>query len=76
MTPEAIKLLSAAIAISIGVLGPGIAVGMIASNALQAIGRNPDARGPITTNMFVAIAFAEGLGVFALVISLILLFVV
>ena len=76
MTPEAIKLLSAAIAICIGVLGPSIAVGKIASSALQAIGRNPDASGPITTNMFVAIAFAEGLGVFVLVISLILLFVV
>ena len=75
MTPEAIRLLSAAIAIGIGVIGPAIAVGMIASNALLAIGRNPGARGPIQTNMFVAIAFAEGLGVFALVISLILLFV-
>lgn len=76
MTPEVVKLLGAAIAIGMGVLGPALAVGIIAHGALQAIGRNPDARGPITTNMFVAIAFAEGLGVFALVISLMLLFVV
>ena len=76
MTPEVVKLLAAAIAIGMGILGPALAVGIIAYGALQAIGRNPDARGPITTNMFVAIAFAEGLGVFALVISLMLLFVV
>ena len=76
MTPDAMKFLAAALAIGIGVMGPSIAVGIIASSALQAIGRNPEARGPISTNLFVAIAFAEGLGVFALVISLILLFVV
>jgi F-type H+-transporting ATPase subunit c len=76
VTPEAVKFLAAAIAIAIGVMAPAIAIGMIASSALQAIGRNPEAAGPIQTNMFVAIAFAEGLGVFVLVISLILVFVV
>ena len=75
MTPETAKLLAAGLAIGLGLLGPGIGVGLIAYSALQAIGRNPDARGPISTNMFVAIAFAEGLGVFALVIALILLLV-
>ena len=76
MDTEAVKLLAAALAIAIGALGPGVAIGIIASGALQAIGRNPSASGAIQTNMFVAIAFAEGLGVFALVVSLILLFVV
>lgn len=76
MQPEAMKFLAASIAIALGTLGPGIGIGMIANAALQSLGRNPDARGPIVTNMFVAIAFAEALAILALVVSLILLFVV
>ena len=76
MDTESVKLLGAAIAVGLGSLGPAIAIGMLASSALQAIGRNPDASPKIQTPMFVAIAFAEGLAVFALVIALILIFVV
>lgn len=76
MDAEAVKFLAAGIAIALGTFGPGIGIGMIASGALQALGRNPDARGSIVTNMFVAIAFAEALAILALVVSLILLFVV
>ena len=42
---------------------------------MNAIGRNPEARGPILTNMILAIAFAEALGIYALVVAAILLFV-
>lgn len=76
MDAQAVKFLAAGIAIALGTFGPGIGIGMIASGALQALGRNPDARGSIVTNMFVAIAFAEALAILALVVSLILLFVV
>ncbi len=76
MEPEAVKLLAAGLAIGLGTLGPGIGIGLVASGALQALGRNPGARGPIVTSMFVAIAFAEALAILALVVSLILLFVV
>ncbi len=76
MDAQAVKFLAAGIAIALGTFGPGIGIGMIASGALQALGRNPDARGAIVTNMFVAIAFAEALAILALVVSLILLFVV
>ena len=76
MSPEAVKLLAAGLAIGLGAIGPGLGIGLVASGALQALGRNPDARGLILTNMFVAIAFAEALAILALVVSLILLFVV
>ena len=76
MEPDAVKLLAAGLAIGLGALGPGIGIGLVAFSALQALGRNPDARGVIVTNMFVAIAFAEALAILALVVSLILLFVV
>ncbi|MDE0024169.1 MAG: ATP synthase F0 subunit C [Spirochaetaceae bacterium] len=76
MEPEAVKLLAAGLAIGLGAIGPGLGIGLVASGALQALGRNPDARGLIVTNMFVAIAFAEALAILALVVSLILLFVI
>lgn len=76
MEADAVKLLAAGLAIGLGALGPGIGIGLVAYSALQALGRNPGARGVIVTNMFVAIAFAEALAILALVVSLILLFVI
>jgi len=75
MDIESIRLLSVAIAIGIGVLAPALAVGMIGASALKGISRNPEATPKIQTNMILAIAFAEALGIYALVIALILKFV-
>ncbi|MFB0900984.1 MAG: ATP synthase F0 subunit C [Dehalococcoidia bacterium] len=69
------KYLAAALAIAIGSLGPGIAIGMLAGKALEAIGRNPDAGSIIQTNMILAIAFAEALGIYALVVAILIGFV-
>ena len=76
LSAEAAKLLVAGMAIAIGVIGPGIGIGILGAGAMNAIGRNPDAAGAITTNMILAIAFAEALGIYALIVSVILLFVV
>jgi F-type H+-transporting ATPase subunit c len=73
---EAIKYLGAGVAIGAGAIGPGIGVGLVVLGALQAIGRNPDAQGQLQTVMFIGIAFAEAIAIYALVISFILLFVV
>jgi len=75
MTPETMKLIAAAVAIGAGALGPGLGVGMIGYGAMQALGRNPEARGPITTNMILAIAFAEAIAIYALVVAILLIFV-
>ena len=76
LAPESAKLLAAGLAISVGVIGPGIGIGILGAGAMQAIGRNPEAAGSITTNMILAIAFAEALGIYAFIIAVILLFVV
>ena len=75
MELEVMKLLAAAIAIGLGVLAPGLAIGMIGSSALKGISRNPEATSKIQTNMILAIAFAEALSIYALVIALIIKFV-
>jgi len=76
MDAQTFKLLAAGLAIGLGAIGPGIGVGILAMGALQAIGRNPEAQGQIQTNMFIGIAFAEAIAIYALVVALILLFVV
>ena len=70
------KYLAAGLAIAIGVIGPGVGIGILGAGAMGAIGRNPDAAGAITTNMILAIAFAEALGIYSLIVAVILLFVV
>ena len=73
---EAAKFIGAGLAIGLGVVGPGIGIGILGAGAMSAIGRNPEAAGQIQTNMILAIAFAEALGIYALIVSVILLFVV
>lgn len=74
MESEVIKYLAAAIAIGLGALGPGIGIGLIGKGAVEALGRNPGAAGKIQTGMILAIAFAEAIAIYALVVALIALF--
>ena len=75
MELETAKLFGMAIAAGLGVLGPALGVGMIGKGAMESIGRNPEAAGKIVANMIVAIAFAEALGILALVVAFIIKFV-
>ncbi len=61
--------LAKALAIGLGALGPGIGIGMIGAKAMEAIGRNPEASGKILVPMLLAIAFAEAVAIYALVIA-------
>lgn len=74
MSPEVAKLIASALAIGLGVFGPAIGIGMIGSKAVEALGRNPEAGSNIRTTMILAIAFAEAVAIYALVIALILKF--
>ena len=75
MTPETLKMLAVGLAAGLGMLGPGIGIGLIGYSAMQALGRNPEARGPILTNMMIAIAMAEALGIYVLIVAILLVFV-
>jgi F-type H+-transporting ATPase subunit c len=76
MSDIAIQALAAGICMGIGALGPGIGEGMIAAKAMEAIGRNPSTANLITPRMVVAMAICESTSIYALVISLIILFVI
>ena len=75
MDAEAAKLIGAGLAM-IGAIGAGAGIGIVASGAVQAMGRNPDASSNIQTNMILGVAFAEAIAIYALVVALILMFVV
>lgn len=62
-------MLAKALAISIGSICPGLAIGFIGAKAMEAIGRNPEAAGKILVPMLLAAAFAEAIAIYALVIA-------
>ena len=74
MSADSIKAIAMAIAAGLGVLGPGIGIGILVAKALEAIGRNPEAAGKIQSSMILGIAFVEALGIFALVVAFVIKF--
>lgn len=75
MELDAARQIAAALAIGLGAIGPGIGIGLIGSKAVEAMGRNPEVTGTVQTNMILAIAFAESIAIFSLVIALLVKFV-
>ena len=67
--------IGAGLAIGLGAIGPGIGIGLLAAKAMESLGRNPEAAGPIQQNMILAIAFAEAIAIYALVVAVIIKFV-
>ena len=60
---------------ALGVIGPGIGIGILAGMSAAAIGRNPDAAGQIRGLAIILAAFAEGLGVLAVVVGILALII-
>lgn len=75
MDPQAAKYIGAGIA-CLGMGGAGIGLGTIFGNYLAGALRNPSAADGQFGRAFIGAALAEGLGIFAFVVALILLFVV
>jgi F-type H+-transporting ATPase subunit c len=71
---ESVKLLAAGIAIGFGAIGPGIGIGIAVQGAMEAIGRNPEAEGPVRTTMIIGAGLAEAVAIYAFVTALILVF--
>ena len=70
-----IQDIAAGLAIGLGSFGPALGIGMLAAKAMESLGRNPEAAGPIQTNMILAIAFTEAIAIYALAVAVIIKFV-
>ncbi len=64
--------LAAGIGAGLVVIGAAFGIGKIASAAMEASGRNPEALGEIRTSMIIAAALIEGVALFGLVICILL----
>ena len=72
MTADALRMLAVGLAAGFGMLGPGLGLGLVGYSALNGISRNPEASGPIFTNMILVAAFIEALGIYVLIIGIIM----
>lgn len=66
--------LGAGIAMIAGI-GPGIGEGYAVGKACEAIGRQPESKGAVTTTMLTGCAVAETTGLYALIVAILLIFV-
>ena len=71
---ESLAALGAALGASIAAIGAGLGIGKIGSSAMEAIARQPEAAGDIRSSMIVIAALAEGVALFAVIVSALALF--
>lgn len=65
---EAISGSLALIGYGLAAIGPGIGIGIVSGNAVQAMARQPEFAGEIRTTMFLGIAFTEALALIGFVL--------
>ena len=70
-----IPQLGAGLGAGLAVIGAGRGIGKIGANAMDAIARQPEAVNDIRSNMILVAALVEGIAFFALIVSLIAMFV-
>ena len=58
----------ALIGYGLAAIGPGIGIGIVVGNAIQAMARQPEAAGMARTTMFLGIAFTEALALIGFVL--------
>jgi len=61
--------MSGGIIMAIGGIAPALAVAFIGSKAMEALGRNPEASGRILPAMLLAMAFAEAIAIYSLILA-------
>ena len=65
---------SAGLCMGLGTLGPSLGQGFVGGKACESIGKNPESAGFVRGTMFIALAIIESTAVYALLISLMLMF--
>ena len=60
---------SGGLIIALGGLGPALAIGLIGAKAMESLGRNPEASGKILPAMLLAMAFAEAIAIYSLILA-------
>ncbi|MCX6003673.1 MAG: ATP synthase F0 subunit C [Chloroflexi bacterium] len=66
------RLLAVGLCMGLGCIGPGVGIGLVGMGALQALARNPDAKGLIMTYMILVIALTEAIAIYAMVFAILI----
>ncbi len=78
-TPDELKAQAGAtgagLAYGLAAIGPGIGIGYLVGQSVQAMARQPEAAGMVRTTMFLGIAFTEALALIGFVVFILLKFV-
>ena len=78
LTPDEAKANSAAqgagLAYGLAAIGPGLGIGYLVGQAVQAIARQPESAGQVQTTMFLGVAFTEALALLGFVVFILLKF--
>ena len=67
--------LIAGITVALGGMMPAYSIGRFVTEAMQSLGRNPEAGPQISSTLVVALAFTEAIAIYALVVALAIKFV-
>jgi len=70
----AMSAVGAGFAYGLAAIGPGVGIGIVVGNAVQAMARQPEAAGLVRTTMFLGIAFTEALALIGFVVFILLKF--
>lgn len=68
------SIVTAGLTIAIGSIGPALAEGRAAAQALASIAQQPDAANTITRTLFVSLAMIESTAIYCFVVAMILIF--
>ncbi|MCB9834844.1 ATP synthase F0 subunit C [Candidatus Nomurabacteria bacterium] len=72
MSTEELTIIAKACIIVLGGIFPALAIGKIATKAMEAMGRNPESGDKIFVPMLLSMAFAEAIAIYALVVTFVI----
>jgi F-type H+-transporting ATPase subunit c len=70
-TTQTLKINFGAVGYGLAAIGPGVGIGLIFGHGVEAMARQPEARGLIQSNMYIGFALAEALALIGLVVPFI-----
>lgn len=73
LTDTGLAAIGAGLVYGLGAIGPGIGIGLVFGNAIQAMARQPETAGQTRTTMFLGFALIEALALIGFVLSFIVL---
>ena len=72
---DAAKVLALGLATAFGAIGPGIGVGYLMGKTVEAVGRQHELRGELTSLMFLGLALTEAIVFYALLMGFVAFFI-